>query len=129
MIRDRAHHRRLIAEPGFELLGVGDRRLAIAEEGTDLGTVAFGGTPRQVECIVRGRWNVDLPGDLPHHLPIDLRAVQREPAAVAEEQQQHGEAQPVGTALGRDPCMIGRRQYPGFGEVRFLVSVHRAAIP
>ena len=103
VIGNRAHHRRLIPKPIFERLGVGNRRLAIAEQGTDLGTVTFGGPPRQVQCIVRGRWNVDLLGDLPHHPPIDLRAAQREPAVLAEEQQQHGEAQPVGTALGRDP--------------------------
>ena len=129
VIGDRADHRRLIAEPVFERLGVGDRRFAIAEQGADLGTMAFGRPPRQVQRMVLGRWNVDLPGDLAHHPPIDLRAVRREPAVLAEEQQQHGEAQPVGTALGRDQCVIGRRQCPAFGEVRFLGGVHRATIP
>ena len=55
VVGDRAHRRRLIAEPIFERLGVGDRRFAIAEEGTDLGTMTFGGPPRQVQCTVHGR--------------------------------------------------------------------------
>ena len=129
VIGNRAHHRRLIPKPIFERLGIGNSCLAIAEEGTDLGTMAFGGPPRQVQCIVRGGWNVDLLGDLIHHLPIDLRAVQREPATLAEEQQQHGEAQPVGMALDPDQCLFGRRQCPAFGEVRsFRGHIHRATI-
>jgi len=129
VIGNRAHHRCLIPKPIFERLGVSNRRLAIAEEGTDLGTETFGSPPRQVQCIVRGRWNVDLLGDLSHHPPIELRAVQREPSMLTEKKQQHGEAQPVGTALDRDPCVIGWGQRPPFGEIRFIKSVHRAKIP
>ena len=53
------------------------------EPGTDLGTKTFGGPPRQVKGMVRGRWNVDSLGDLPHHPPIDLGTAQREPVAMA----------------------------------------------
>ena len=120
VIGDRADHRRLIAKPIFERLGVGNRRFAIAEQGADLGTMAFGSPPRQVQRLVLRYWKVDLLGDLPHHLSINLRAADREPPALAEEQQQHGKAQPVDTALGRDQCVIGWRQCPPVGEVRSL---------
>ena len=42
MIGDRADHRRLIAEPVFERLGVGDGRFPRAERDADLGAMAFG---------------------------------------------------------------------------------------
>jgi hypothetical protein len=42
VIRDRADHCRLIAEPVFERIGVGDGRFPIAEQGADLGAMAFG---------------------------------------------------------------------------------------
>ena len=131
VIGNRAEDRRLIAEPNFECLAVGDRRLTISEQGADLGAMAFGRPARQVQRkvfrsrdkVFRSR-DVDLPRDLAHDLLIDFRAVRREPAALAEKQQQHGEAQPVGPALGRDQDVIGRRQRPPFGGVRFLRGVH-----
>jgi hypothetical protein len=128
VIRDCTNHRRLISEPIFKRLGIGKRRFAIAEQAADLGTMTFGSPPRQVQRMVHGRWEVNLLRDRPHHLPVDLRVAQREPAALTEEQQQHGKAQPVGTALGRDRCVIGWRQGPPFGEVRALKRFRRARI-
>ena len=87
--------------------------------------MTFGRPARQVQPMVLGRRHADLPRDLADHRPIDLRAVHRESAALAEEQQQHGEAQLIGPALGRDQGVIGRRQRPPFGGVRFLRGDHR----
>ena len=70
-------HRRLIAEPVFERLGVGDRRLTIAEQGADLGTMAFGRPARQVSAWSSGAGSCDLPRHLVDRLRIDLRAVRR----------------------------------------------------
>ena len=110
-------HGRLIAEPGFERCGVGDGRLTIAEEGADLGAMAFGRPAREVQRMVFRRRDVDLPRDLADRRPVDLRGVRGEPAVLAEEQQQDSEAQPAGPALGRDQDVIGCRQRPPFGGV------------
>ena len=104
VVGNRAHHCCLIPKPIFERLGVSNRRLAIAEEGTDLGTMTFRrsaptGSVHRPRARERG-----FAGRPP---PAICRSIS-EPAngnrpRSRKNSSKHGEAQPVGTALDRDP--------------------------
>ena len=83
----------------FEQLGVGDSRLAETEQGSNFGAAPFCSPPRQAQREVGGDRDDELLGDLLDEQIIDLGGSSRKPPLIAEERQQHGEAQPVGVVL------------------------------
>ena len=106
----------MVAQPGAELFGIGNRRLTEAEQGADLGPLplqrAIGGAGQQQGRATRRR-HAERARQPRHHVLADLAGGAREAAAGAEEQQHDGEAQPAGPALGLDQQAVRRRQVPG----------------
>jgi hypothetical protein len=124
LIRARSYGWHLISQPLFELLGVGNRCLPEASQGSDFGATPFCGPPRQDQRIITGNLNAQWPCNILNDRPVGLGGRSREPSTVTEERQQHGEAQLVGVALGHDERSIRRRQDPSFQRTRFIDNFH-----
>jgi hypothetical protein len=102
----------VIANPSGQRIGVGNRCFPKPESNTNLRTDAFGRTAFQ-ECftIHRNRY-VELPAQCRDPLRVDFGLLSWEAAAITEEGQQDGEAEPRFTALGHHQSVIGWRQSP-----------------
>ena len=86
--------------PNDQRIGVGDGRFAKAEVGANLSTESFCSTRcQQLTITCRGR-------------RVELLA--QRPAAAAEENQQHSEAEPRATVLGHRQGVVLGRQGPRF---------------
>ena len=72
VIGNRADNRRLIAEPMFDRLGVGDGRFAITEQGADLGAMAFPRASGQIVAVMRSGLHADLPRHSVDRLRLDF---------------------------------------------------------
>jgi hypothetical protein len=106
----------VVPQPGAEVLGVGDARLAEAEQGAYLGTLplqrAVGGVGQQRRRIARRR-HAQCARQLRYRAPVHLGRGAGEAAAGAVEQQHDREAQAAAPALGLDEEAVRRGQLPG----------------
>lgn len=69
----------------------------------------FSGPPRQDRRKAGGSCDGELPCELLDDRRIDLAGGSRKPSSVAEERQQHGEAEPVAMMLGYDERQVRGR--------------------
>ena len=91
----------VVSKPNDQRIGVGDGRFAKAEAGANLSTESFCSTRgQQLTITCRGR-RVELLAQRINHSLLNCRFEPREPAAAAEEGQQHSAAEPRATVLGR----------------------------
>ena len=104
----------VVAKPNDQRIGVGDGRFAKAEAGANLGTESFCSTRCQQLTITRRGRRVELLAQRINHSLLNCRFEPREPAATAEERQQHSEAEPRATVLGHRQGVVFGRQGPRF---------------
>jgi hypothetical protein len=105
-----------VAQPGAELIRVGDRRFPEAEQGAYLGALSFGravGGLGQQRRPGRGCRHAERARELRHRILVHLGRGAGEAAAGAEEQQHDREAQPAAPAPGLDQQPVRRGEVPG----------------
>jgi type 1 fimbriae regulatory protein FimB len=124
LIRNHPDCRHSISQPSFEQLGVGNGCFPKPQQGSDLGTMSFRGSPLQVQRKVNGHLHDELPCDILDNRSIDIGGDARKSAAVTKERQQHGEAEPVGMMLGHDERQVRRRHHPSFGSICSIEYFH-----
>ena len=102
----------MITQPLRQHLGIGYRRFAEAETHADFAAQPLGSAAREEGFAIDGRGCVELFGERGYALYLDFGFVARETAAIAEEGQQDGKAQPVRPVFGHHQFAFGWRQYP-----------------
>jgi hypothetical protein len=101
----------VIAQPSRQHLGIGDRGLAEAESGSNLGAKAFCRSLCERQTGICGDWQLDLSrqgGDI-HRFQIGWDA--REASIVAEENQPRRKSESVVPALGHHQGVIAGGQH------------------
>ena len=115
-------------EPGGERLAVFHGGLPKAEQLPDLGAVILDGAALPAIVRPRGRLDVDLPGDVPHHDVGDLLGMLREASFVLKELQEDGEAEARRAGLVGEQRLLAGQQGPVLGQlVGVPVALHAAS--